>query len=149
MSALLVLNQKAQSLLGQLILLISIFVRSQSICRGFLEVTVPQLLMSTKTGCFVAGAGVAEGRDNRALMFFSIVVTRDLNIGMEKDRKSMFIKLAEFIGVITADRFFFGGPSIVHVHHHSFIFTTNSQTRNYKKKAKKGAAAAAREEPRV
>ena len=109
--------------------------------------TVPQLLISTKTGCFVAGAGVAEGRDNRALMFFSIVVTRDLNIGMEKDRKSMFIKLAEFIGVITADRFFFGGPSIVHVHHHSFIFTTNSQL--YKKKAQKGAAAAAREERRV
>mmetsp|Transcript_16048 Transcript_16048/g.24303 ORF Transcript_16048/g.24303 Transcript_16048/m.24303 type:complete len:104 (+) Transcript_16048:43-354(+) len=61
-------------------------------------------------GCFIGGAGAAEGRDNRDLMFFSIVVTRDLNIGMEKDRKSMFIKLAEFIGVITADRFFFWWP---------------------------------------
>ena len=71
---------------------------------------VPQLLMSTSAGCFVGGAGVAEGRDNLDFMFFSTVVARDLNSGMGKDRKSMSIKLEEFIGVITADRFFFWLP---------------------------------------
>ncbi len=71
---------------------------------------VPQLLMSTIAGCFVGGAGVVEGRDNRDLVFFSIVVARDLNTGMGKDRKSMSIKLEEFIGVITADRIFSWWP---------------------------------------